>query len=187
MSKPKYVALGSVLLIYGMFGLDSKETYFSWDGYFFVFNPYDNFTEYWIALSFVFYFGIKYLVKGLIDKQKDYLEPLSFSNKEEYNNFKIAEKSLRSLPYIYLIIGFVCAFPFGFLAAYVLNVNISDLDNCIKCQGNGDWWTLVFFSSMILLPIIFFKLSFKIKSKILIKNGVVSKSNLKHMRLNPSE
>lgn len=78
MYKPKYIALGSALVIYGLCGIDMKETYFSWDGYFFVFDRYESFTEYWITISCIFYFGFKYLMKGLLNSKEEYIEPLAF-------------------------------------------------------------------------------------------------------------
>lgn len=183
MNKPKTALFGSLLLLFVLYGLSIGEIYVVLDDDFYTFDRYEDFTEFWITCSLILYFGVRSIKSSFDDKKPEDSTPLTFENIEELNNFKLATKSLRSAPYIYLIVGFFFSFPFGYLSAFILNVDITDLDNCIKCQANGDWWTLSFFSSMILLPAIFFKVSFKLKFKHYIKNGIVTEKNLSKMKL----
>lgn len=183
MNKPKTALFGSILLLYALYGLSMGEIYFIADGDFYTFDRYEDFTEFWITSSLIFYFGAKSIKVFFDDKKTEDRTPLTFENIEELNNFKLAKKSLRSAPYIYLIVGFFFSFPFGYLSAFTLNVDITNLDNCIKCQANGDWWTLSFFSSMIILPAIFSKLSFKVKCRHYIKNGIVTEKNISKITL----
>ena len=182
MKNPKLFFLGCIVCLYALHGLITGETYFpkKHDSGFWDINRYDNFASYWVIISILSYFGIHFIKEALVKtKLKPKLNPLTFKNINEYNNFKSSEELLGTAPYIWGIVGVFIAFPFWYLVDY--NFNLAT-NNCVICKIDEDWSNLILASSVILFPVIFYKLSFKIIFNRLIKNGTITASSFKHMR-----
>jgi len=182
MKSPKSFFLGCIVCLYALHGLITGITYFpkKHDSGFWDINRYDDFASYWIIISILLCFGIHSIKEALAKpKLNPKLEPLTFKDINEYNNFKNAEKVLGTSPYIWGIVGIFMAFPFWYLIDY--NFNLAT-NNCVICKIDEDWSNLILASSVILFPVIFYKLSFKIIFNRFINNGTITRSNFKHMR-----
>jgi hypothetical protein len=179
---PKSFFLGCIVCLYALHGLITGITYFprKHDSGFWDINRYDDFASYWVIISILFYFGINSIKEAFVKtKQNSKLTPLNFKDINEYNNFKSAEKLLGTAPYIWGMAGVFIAFPFWYLVDYNFNLTTN---NCAICKIDEDWSNLILASSMILFPVIFYKLSSKIIFNRLINNGTITASSFKHMR-----
>lgn len=182
MKNPKLFLFGCVVCLYALHGLGTGVTYFpkKHDAGFWDIDRYDDFTSYWVIISVLSYFGVHCIKEALVKAQlKPKLEPLTFKDINEYNNFKKIEKLLGTAPYIWAIVGFFMAFPFWYLVDF--NFNLAT-NHCRICKIDEDWSNLILASAMILFPVIFYKLSFNIMFKRFINNGAITVNSFKHMR-----
>ena len=143
-------------------------------------NRESDFAGFWLMTLFVFYFGATLIKVALSDEIKRPLQSNNFKKHEDFLKYKRLERSIRNNAMAWAVVGFLSSFLVAYGSLIPLNI---DGDSCIKCQTNGDWWALLFFGSMILLPVFFFHLSIKFKTNSLIKTGKISKYQLKRMQL----
>jgi len=143
-------------------------------------DRYDDFPFYWFLMSLLCYFSF-ISIKGEFKKDKlnPQVEPLTFNNIKEFNDFKKSEKALGSKPFIWAIFTCLMAYPFWYLFGYVFNLIIG---GCETCQIDKDWSYLILLYLIFVAPVISFKVSLKIMSSRLIKDGIITASSFKHMR-----
>ena len=177
--KRSKLSLGGLLLIgLGMYGLLSGKT-LSLSKTEFIATRTDDFAGYWIVITLLFYFGFTTLRDSFNNKKEIIISSESFKNNNDFLQFKKFEKNISNTAMFGAGMGFLSSFIVGFVTLSALNI---DGDSCIKCQENGDWWGLIFFGSMILLPVFCYKVFLKIKTTSLVNKGVVSKSELNMMK-----
>jgi hypothetical protein len=174
----KHTFGGILLLGLGIYGLISGKT-LSLGKTEFIATRTDDFAGYWIVIALLFYFGFSGLKDGFRKKKENISSSELFKDNKEFLKFKQIEKSVSNTAMLGCILGFFCSFPIGFVTLFAMGI---DGDSCIKCQKNGDWWGLIFFGSMIVLPVLFFKVFIKIKTTSLVRKGLVTKSELNKMQ-----
>jgi uncharacterized membrane protein YgcG len=183
MKDPKSLLFGITLCLYALYGIETGGAYFfgppKRDPTFILIDRYDNSIFYWFLIVIALYLGVKMLIAAVLTKETVVLEPLTFKNINEYNNFKESEKSLRFVPFVGAAVGFFLAFIFWYIVNYNFNV---EMNNCGLCQIDEDLSNLTLVSSIILFPIIFFKLFFKIMCSRLVNSGAITSENIKYMR-----
>jgi glycopeptide antibiotics resistance protein len=144
----------SLLCLYTLYGLLAGKTFW-WasrndPNLFLIFDRNDNFSFYWSLMSILCvctFYAIKSTFEK--DKPKPKIEPLTFKDITEYNNFKKHEKSLSSKPWLWSTFSIFMLFPFW----YVFNLITVDY------QIDKDWIELIIFYSICLIPVVTFKLS----------------------------
>ncbi len=182
MKDPKSLLFGITLCIYSLFGLETGGAYFFGHRHgptFILIDRYDNSIFYWFLILIALYLGVTRLISAVLTKETVELEPLTFKNISEYNNFKESEKLLRFVPFVGAAVGFFLAFLFWYVVNYNFNL---EMNNCGLCQIDEDLSNLILVSSIILFPIILFKLFFKIMCSRLVNRGAVTPESIKYMR-----
>jgi len=178
----KSFVLGAVAVSYAIYGIITGVIYFPlakniehW-----ALSRYEDFVVFWLVEAFMFYFGILGVKKGLITSgPESNLEPLTFPDINAYNNFKHVEKVLGTAPGIWGVVGFLFAFPFWFIVDYGFSATSN---GCNFCVIDEDWSNLLLASALILLPVLFYKLSFKLILNSYINKEMITANHIKYMR-----
>ena len=96
------------------------------------------------------------------------------------HKLKEIEKSIKSYAVAGGIIGLSASCFIGFPLATLFEIKH---DECVKCQDNGLIYVVIWFVAIPVLTFLSYKGMLKLRSNHFLKNGSVSKAQLRHMDL----